>query len=85
MGSYFPVSGFIAWLIEHRTGNREVTGSNPVEALNIFQASLRNYINCVHNCDDHFFISIIYQYFMFIMVAVQPQDLSHSVDSRVGA
>ena len=46
-------------VVEHRTGNREVTGSNPVEVLNFFQASLRNYINCVHNCDDHFFISII--------------------------
>ena len=34
---------------------REVTGSNPVEVLNFFQASLRNCINCVH-CDDHFFI-----------------------------
>ena len=50
------VSGFIAQLVEHRTGNREVTGSNPVEVLNFFQASLRNCINCV-NCDNHFFIS----------------------------
>ena len=49
------VSGFIAQLIEHRTGNQEVTGSNPVEVMNFFQASLRNWINCVH-CDDHFFI-----------------------------
>ena len=50
------VSGFIAQLVEHRTGNRKVTGSNPVEVLNFFQASLRNCIDCVH-CDDHFFIS----------------------------
>ena len=42
------VSGFIAQLVEHRTGNREVTGSNPVEVLNFFQASLRNCINCDH-------------------------------------
>ena len=49
------VSGFIAQLAEHRTGNREVTGSNPLEVLNFFEASLRNWINCVH-CDDHFFI-----------------------------
>ena len=35
---------------------REFTGSNPVEVLNLFQASLRNCINCVHS-DDHFFIS----------------------------
>ena len=34
----------------------EVTGSNPVEVLNLFQASLCNCMNCVH-CDDHFFIS----------------------------
>ena len=33
---------------------REITGSNPVEVLNFFLASLRNCINCVH-CDDHFF------------------------------
>ena len=30
--------GFIAQLVEHRTGIAEATGSNPVEAL-IFQAS----------------------------------------------
>ena len=46
---------FIAQLVEHCTGNRKVMGSNPVEVLNFFQASLRNCINCVH-CDDHFFI-----------------------------
>ena len=45
----------VAQLVEHRTGDREVTGSNPVEVLNFFQASLRNCINCVH-FDDHFFI-----------------------------
>ena len=27
------MSGFIAQLVEHRTGITEVTGSNPVEAL----------------------------------------------------
>ena len=31
--------GFIAQLVEHRTGTVEVTGSNPVEALIILQAS----------------------------------------------
>ena len=56
-GSYSApnISGFIAQLVEHHTSNREVTGSNPVEVLNFFQASLRNCINCVH-CDNHFFI-----------------------------
>ena len=33
-----PMCGFIAQLVEHRTGIAEVTGSNPVEAP-IFQAS----------------------------------------------
>ena len=36
---------------------RTLTGSNAVEVLNFFQASLSNCINCVH-CDDHFFIFI---------------------------
>ena len=30
------VSGFIAQLVEHHTGDRQVTGSNPVEVLNFF-------------------------------------------------
>ena len=34
-----PKGGFIAQLVEHRTGIVEVTGSNPVEALIFFQAS----------------------------------------------
>ena len=42
--SYVNVSGFIAQLVDHRTRNREVTGSNLVEVLNFYQASLRNCI-----------------------------------------
>ena len=34
-----PMCGFIAQLVEHRTGIAEVTGSNPIEALIFFQAS----------------------------------------------
>ena len=34
-----PMCGFIAQLVEHRTGIAEVTGSNPVETLIFFQAS----------------------------------------------
>ena len=48
--------GFIAQLVEQRTGNAEVTGSNPVEALIFFQASscqLEIY------CDDHSSLSYI--------------------------
>ena len=33
--------GFIAQLVEQRTGNAEVTGSNPVQALISFQASFQ--------------------------------------------
>ena len=37
--------GFIAQLIEHRTGIAEVTGSNPVEALIFFRLLLSNCLN----------------------------------------
>ena len=36
--------GFIAQLVEHRTGIAEVMGSNPVEAL-FFQASFFQLLN----------------------------------------
>ena len=35
-----PMCGFIAQLVEHRTGIAEVTGSNPVEALIFFRLLL---------------------------------------------
>ena len=37
-----PMCGFIAQLVEHRTGIAEVTGSNPVEAL-IFSGFFLNW------------------------------------------
>ena len=43
--------GFIAQLVEQRTGNAEVTGSNPVEALIFF---------------FFFFLFIFFIYFFFI-------------------
>ena len=54
---------------------REVTGSNPVEVLNFFQASLRNCINCVH-CDDHFL------HFHFIS-AVHIQFISYITNTKI--
>ena len=36
-----PMCGFIAQLVEHRTGIAEVMGLNPVEALIFFQASFQ--------------------------------------------
>ena len=44
--------GFIAQLVEHRTGIAEVMGSNPVEAL-IFFRLLSNCLNWTIYCDDH--------------------------------
>ena len=37
--------GFIAQLVEHRTGIAEVMGSNPVEALTFFRLLLSNCLN----------------------------------------
>ena len=47
--------GFIAQLVEHRTGIAEVTGSNPVEALIFFRLLLSNCLNWKIYCDDHHF------------------------------
>ena len=44
--------GFIAQLVEHRTGIAEVTGSNPVEALIFFTLLLSNCLNWKIYCDD---------------------------------
>ena len=41
-----PMCGFIAQLVEHRTGIAEVTGSNPIEALIFFRLL---YSNCLKN------------------------------------
>ena len=45
--------GFIAQLVEHRTGIAEVTGSNPVEDLIFFRLLLSSCLNWKSNCDDH--------------------------------
>ena len=48
-----PTCGFIAHLVEDRTGIAEVTGSNPVEALIFFRLLLSNCLNWKIYCDDH--------------------------------
>ena len=48
-----PMCGFIAQLVEHRTGIAEVTGSNLVEALIFFRLLLSNCLNWKIYCDDH--------------------------------
>ena len=49
--------GFTAQLVEQRTGNAEVTGSNPVEALIFFVLLLSNCLNWQIYCDDHSLLS----------------------------
>ena len=56
--------GFIAQLVEHRTGIAEVTGSNPVEALIFFRLLLSNCLNWKINCDDHSSL----QYLLFHLI-----------------
>ena len=55
-----PMCGFIAQLVEHRTGIAEVTGSNPVEALIFFRLLLSNCLNWKIYCDDHISLSFKY-------------------------
>ena len=45
--------GFIAQLVEQRTGNAEVTGLNPVEALIFFRLLLSNSLKWKIYCNDH--------------------------------
>ena len=53
-----PMCGFIAQLVEHRTGIAEVTGSNPVEALIFFRLLLSSCLNWKIHCDDHSSLSL---------------------------
>ena len=54
--------GFIAQLVEHRTGIAKVTGSNPVEALFFFfQASSFQLLKLEINCDDHPSLSFYFE------------------------
>ena len=53
-----PMCGFIAQLVEHRTGIAEVMGSNPVEALIFFRLLLSNCFNWKIYCDDHTSLSV---------------------------
>ena len=54
-----PMCDFIAQLVEQRTGNAEVTGSNPVEALIFFRLLRSNCLNWKIYCDDHSSLSEI--------------------------
>ena len=62
--------GFIAQLVEHRTGIAEVMGSNPVEALIFFRLLLSNCLNWRIYCDDHtsllFYVCLPFISYIFI-------------------
>ena len=60
--------GFIAQLVEQRTGNAEVTGSNPVEVLIFFRLLLSNCLNWKIYCDDHSSLSIIIMIIIIIII-----------------
>ena len=57
-----PMCGFMAQLVQHRTGIAEVTGSNPIEAL-FFQTSFQliklknllwwSFFTFIYNCSTH--------------------------------
>ena len=62
-----PMCGFIAQLVEHRTGVAEVTGSNPVEALIFFRLLLSSCLNWKIYCEDHISLSYTFcvRYYWF--------------------
>ena len=65
-----PMCGFIAQLVEHRTGIAEVTGSNPVEAMIFFfRLLLSRCLNWKIHCEDHSLLSS--------MTAVKIYELFH--------
>ena len=49
----FPMCGFTAQLVEHRTVVAEVTGSNLVEGLLVLRIFPSNCLSCKIYCDDH--------------------------------
>ena len=68
--------GFIAQLVEHRTGITEVTDSNPVEALIFFRLLLSNCFSWKINCDDHpslskVFKSVTTNFFLFLIITMR--------------
>ena len=65
---------FIAQLVEQRTGNTEVTGSNPVEALIFFRLLPSNCLNWKIHCDDHSSLSryvMSYSYTVHVITLIK--------------
>ena len=55
----YELCGFIARLVEHRTGIAEVTGWNHVKALIFFRLLLSSCLNWKIHCEDHSSLSSI--------------------------
>ena len=70
--------GFIAQLVEHRTGITEVMGSNPVEALILFRLLLSNCLigNFTAMITLHFHLLPQYKYELFHIVIFRTKTLS---------
>ena len=71
-----PMCGFIAQLVEHRTGIAEVTGSNPVETLIFFRLLLSSCLNWKIHCEDHSSLSSmtavqIYELIIIIIIIIK--------------
>ena len=63
--------GFIAQLVEHRTGIAEVMGSNPLKCQNFFWALFVT--ASLHNCEDLFHLyplSAVHSYRIFINIYI---------------
>ena len=93
------VSGFIAQLVRASHGYQRSRVQTPLKSW-IFQASLRNCKNCIHNCKDHSFtlfhirssymIHLIYHFIIdsFLMETLEPRNdqlpMSEWLHSSVG-
>ena len=78
-----PMCGFIAQLVEHRTGIAEVTGSNPVEALIFFRLLHSNCLNWKFTAKItyhlHIYPQFIYESFHILHVILITAALSGTI------
>ena len=69
------VCGFIAQLVEHRTGNREVTGSNPVEVLNYYFLFFSGFFTQLHKSRS---LRRSFRHFQYIFARVNLESITTS-------
>ena len=66
--------GFIAQLVEHRTGMADVTGSNPIEALLFFRLLLSNCLFWKIYCGGHSSLSFTILVARFTMSSLSKKE-----------